>query len=132
MNLWLIPFFPLIGFLINGLLGRRLSKPIVNLVAVGSVAASFAYVLLVISRIYPITGPLIEHDFTWIQSGTLNIGFDLFVDRLTALMLLIVTGVGLLIHTYSIALYVARRGLQPVFLLLESVHVFHADSGPVV
>ncbi len=119
MNLWLIPFFPLIGFLINGLLGRRLSKPIVNLVAVGSVAASFAYVLLVISRIYPITGPLIEHDFTWIQSGTLNIGFDLFVDRLTALMLLIVTGVGLLIHTYSIGYMSHEEGYSRFFCYLN-------------
>ena len=119
MNLWLIPVFPLIGFLINGLLGRRLSKPIVNLVAVGSVAASFAYVLLVISRIYPINGPLIEHDFTWIQSGTLNIGFDLFVDRLTALMLLIVTGVGLLIHTYSIGYMSHEEGYSRFFCYLN-------------
>jgi NADH-quinone oxidoreductase subunit L len=42
MNLWLIPLFPLIGFLINGLFGRRLSKALVNVVAVGSVALSFA------------------------------------------------------------------------------------------
>src|SRR3954464_9028358 len=102
MNLWLIPLFPLVGFLINGLFGRRLAKPIVNIVALGSVAASFLYVLWVISSLYPILNPHSESYFAWIQSGTLRIGFDLSVDRLSAVMLLIITGVGLLIHTYSI------------------------------
>ena len=50
MNLWLIPILPLIGFLLNGLFGKRLSRPVVSLIAVGSVAASFAYVLLVLSK----------------------------------------------------------------------------------
>ena len=76
MNLWLIPFFPLVGFLLNGLLGRRLSKPIVSLIAVGSVAASFAFVLAVLGKLYPLSLPYSEHYFTWIQSGSLNVGFD--------------------------------------------------------
>ena len=50
-----------------------------------------------------------EHYFTWIQSGTLNIGFDFAVDRLTAVMLLVVTGVGSLIHIYAIG-YMAHEG----------------------
>ncbi|HSU32066.1 MAG TPA: NADH-quinone oxidoreductase subunit L [Bryobacteraceae bacterium] len=101
MTLWLIPFFPLLGFLINGLFGKRLSKPAVSLFAVGSVALSFIYVLILLSKLYPLTTPYTEHDFTWIHSGFLQVGFDLTVDRLTALMLMIVTGVGLLIHTYA-------------------------------
>ena len=105
MNLWLIPFFPLAGFLLNGLLGKRLSKPIVSLIAVGSVAASFAFVLAVLGKLYPLSLPYSEHYFTWIQSGSLNIGCDFVVDRLTAVMLLVVTGVGLLIHIYSDRLY---------------------------
>ena len=51
----------------------------------------------------------IERYFTWIQSGTLNIGFDLAVDRLTAVMLLVVTGVGLLIHIYATG-YMSHEG----------------------
>ncbi|MCU1295457.1 MAG: dehydrogenase subunit [Bryobacterales bacterium] len=101
MHLWLIPLFPLLGFLLNGLFGKRLAKPAVSLIAVGSVALSFLYVLYVLSKAYPLTTPLSEHDFTWIQSGFLQVGFDLFVDRLTAIMLLVVTGVGLLIHIYA-------------------------------
>ncbi len=101
MNLWLIPLFPLLGFLINGLFGRRFSKALINIVAVGSVAASFAYVIWVLAALYPISTAHTEIYFNWIQSGTLHVGFDLTVDRLSAVMLLIVTGVGLLIHTYA-------------------------------
>jgi NADH-quinone oxidoreductase subunit L len=109
MNLWLIPLFPLIGFLINGLFGRRLSKAVINVIAIGSVAVSFAYVLWVISALYPLSSAHAETYFTWIQSGALRVGFDFSVDRLTALMLLVITGVGLLIHIYSIG-YMEQEG----------------------
>jgi NADH-quinone oxidoreductase subunit L len=109
MNLWLIPLFPLIGFLLNGLFGRRLTKPAVNLIAVGSVAVCFAYVVWVLSALYPLASPHSESYFTWIQSGTLHIGFDLTVDRLTAVMLMVITGVGLIIHIYSVG-YMAHEG----------------------
>ncbi len=102
MILWLIPLFPLIGFLLNGLFGRRISKSLVSVIAVGSVAVSFLYVIALLARIWPVATPYAEHDFTWIQSGFLQIGFDLFVDRLNTVMLLVVTGVGLIIHVYSI------------------------------
>ena len=45
MNLWLIPIFPLLGFLMNGLFGRRMPKAMINLFAIGSVALSFAWVV---------------------------------------------------------------------------------------
>ncbi len=109
MILWLIPLFPLIGFLLNGLFGKRLSKAAVSSIAVGSVAISFAYVVVLLWKLYPLTTPFAEHNFTWIQSGFLQIGFDLVVDRLTAVMLMVVTGVGLLIHIYSIG-YMAEEG----------------------
>ena len=109
MNLWLIPIFPLLGFLLNGLLGRRFSKPVINAIAVGSVMLSFLWVLKTLNGLYPIEQPFVEHYFTWIQSGTLNISVDFGVDRLTAVFLLIVTGVGLLIHTYAIG-YMAHEG----------------------
>ena len=51
-----------------------------------------------------------EHYFTWIQSGTFNIGCDFTVDRLTAIMLLIVTGIGSLIHIYSIGYMAHEHG----------------------
>jgi NADH-quinone oxidoreductase subunit L len=109
MNLWLIAFFPLIGFLLNALWGRRLPKTVINIIGVGSVAASFIYVLAVLSNLYPLNTAYSQHYFTWIQSGFLNVGFDLVIDRLSAVMLLIVTGVGLLIHIYSIG-YMEHEG----------------------
>lgn len=119
MNLWLIPLFPLAGFALNGIIGKRLHKLIINLIAIGSVAASFAFVLAVLGKVYPLNTPLIEHDFTWIQSGFLNIGFDLSIDRLTAVMLLVVTGVGLLIHTYAIGYMEHEEGYFRFFAYLN-------------
>lgn len=109
MNLWLIPIFPLIGFLINGIFGRKLPKSVVNIVAIGSVMLSFAWVLKSISGAYPIDQPVVEKYFTWIASGSLHIGFDLMLDKLNAVMLLVVTGVGLLIHVYATG-YMAHEG----------------------
>src|SRR5664279_3623828 len=109
MQLWLIPVLPLAGFLINGLFGRRFSKGAVNAVAIGSVALSFAWVLKTIFGLGALAGPYVEHYFTWIRSGGVEIGCDFAVDRLTVVMLLVVTGIGSLIHVYSIG-YMAHEG----------------------
>src|SRR5450432_2891757 len=109
MQLWLIPILPLAGFLINGIFGRRFSKSLVNTVAIGSVVLAFAWVIRVIAGMGDLNTPLNEHYFTWIQSGSLSIGCDLAVDRLTIVMLLVVTGIGSLIHVYSIG-YMAHEG----------------------
>ncbi len=57
MNLWLIPIFPLLGFLANGLFGRRIPKALVNLFAVGSVALSFAWVVKTLLGLGPASKP---------------------------------------------------------------------------
>ena len=119
MHLWLIPLFPLLGFFLNGLWGRRLTKPLVNLIGVGSVALSFLYVLVTLAKLWPIDTPFSAHYFTWIQSGFLQVGFDLLVDRLSAVMLLIVTGVGLLIHIYSIGYMAHEEGYSRFFCYLN-------------
>jgi NADH-quinone oxidoreductase subunit L len=109
MQLWLIPVFPLAGFLLNGIFGRRLSKAVINAIAIGSVLFSFAWVLKTLLGLGALDTAHVERYFTWIQSGTFRIGFDLSVDRLTAVMLLVVTGVGSIIHIYSIG-YMAHEG----------------------
>src|SRR6478736_7368699 len=115
MQLWLIPLLPLAGFAVNGLLGRRLSKTAINAVAVGSVLLSFVWVLKTLSALgvfgggNPLEQAYTEHYYTWIQSGMLNIGVDFAIDRLTAVMLMIVTGVGFLIHVYAVG-YMAHEG----------------------
>jgi NADH-quinone oxidoreductase subunit L len=113
MQLWLIPILPLAGFILNGLFGRRLSKAAVNAIAVGSVLLSFLWVLKTLNGLGAFSGGLdkayVEHYYTWIQSGSLNISADFAVDRLTAIWLMIVTGVGLLIHIYATG-YMAHEG----------------------
>src|SRR5262252_7808042 len=113
MLLWLIPLFPLAGFGLNGLFGRRLSKAAINAIAVGSVLLSFLWVVKTLSALGIFNGGLLEpyreHYYTWIQSGAFNISVDFAIDRLTAVWLGIVTGVGLLIHIYAIG-YMAHEG----------------------
>jgi len=109
MQLWLIPIFPLLGFLINGIFGKRFPKTLVNVFAIGSVVLSFLWVLKTLNALAPLNQSYSEHYFTWIQSGALKIGWDMSVDRLTAIMLLVVTGIGSLIHIYSIG-YMAHEG----------------------
>jgi NADH-quinone oxidoreductase subunit L len=109
MQLWLIPILPLAGFLINGIFGRRFSKSMVNVFAIGSVVLAFAWALKTILGI-DLDTPYTEHYFTWIQSGTFNVGCDFTVDRLTAIMLMIVTGIGSLIHIYSIGYMAHEHG----------------------
>ncbi len=123
MNLWLIPVLPLIGFLINGLLGKRLPKPVVNAVAIGSTTASFVYALWVLRSLYPIDAAYQEHYFTWFQSGNFRVGVDFFVDRLNALMLLVITGVGLFIHIYSIG-YMSHEGGYHRFFSYMNLFMF--------
>jgi NADH-quinone oxidoreductase subunit L len=113
MQLWLIPIFPLLGFALNGLFGRRLPKAAINTIACGSVILSFLWVLKTLSALGVFAGTFeethLEHYFTWIQSGALNISVDFAVDRLTCVMLMVVTGVGSLIHIYAVG-YMAHEG----------------------
>jgi NADH-quinone oxidoreductase subunit L len=113
MQLWLIPILPLLGFLLNGLFGKRLAKPVINAIAVGSVLLAFLWVVKTLNALGAFTGGLEqtyqEHYYTWIQSGALNISVDFAIDRLTAVMLMVVTGVGTLIHIYAVG-YMAHEG----------------------
>src|SRR2546430_17617091 len=107
MQLWLIPVLPLAGFLINGVLGRRLSRAAINIVAIGAVVVSFAWALKVVVALPE--APYSEHYFNWIVAGRFRVGCDFAVDRLTAVMLMVVTGVASLIHVYP-AGYTAHEG----------------------
>ena len=117
--LWLIPILPFLGFVVNGLFGRRMSKSMVTLVAIGSVALSFAWAVKTLVALAPLETKYIEHYFTWIQSGPLQINVDFAVDRLTAVMLMVVTGVGLVIHIYSIGYMGHEDGYYRFFSFLN-------------
>jgi NADH-quinone oxidoreductase subunit L len=99
---WLVPLFPLLGFLINGLGRNILSKTAVGFVGCLSVLASFAVSLGIFfelnsSEVKSFIVPI----FDWISAGNVKIPFSFLVDPLSAIMLLIVTGIGFLIHVYS-------------------------------
>src|SRR5580693_6810496 len=110
MQLWLIPLLPLAGFLVNGIFGRKFSKSLVNVFAIGSVALAFAWVVKTLLGLGDLNTPYTEHYFTWIASGSFSVNCDFTVDRLTAIMLLIVTGIGSLIHIYSIGYMAHEHG----------------------
>src|SRR5262245_46421437 len=102
--LWLIPVSPLLAATFNGVLGKRLSKTVVEGIAVASVGLSF---LISLGAFVQMLGraetelPVVTNYFTWIQSGNFQANFGFLLDHLSGLMILIVTGVGLLIHIYS-------------------------------
>lgn len=96
---WLIPLLPLLGFIIIGLAGKRLSKVMVNAVACGSILVAFA---IAVGVFFELKGTSQTVDvFQWINAGDMNIGFSLLIDPLSCLFLLIITGIGFLIHVYS-------------------------------
>jgi NADH-quinone oxidoreductase subunit L len=112
-NLWIIPLLPLLGSAINGLFGAKWSKTIVNSVALGSTGISF---LCAVEAVREFLGyyetnhkAWVKPFFDWIVAGNFRAGFDLQLDHLTVVMLLVVTGVGFLIHIYSTG-YMAHEG----------------------
>jgi NADH-quinone oxidoreductase subunit L len=116
-----MPTLPLAGFLINGIFGRRCSKAMVNAVAIGSVLLSFAWAIKTVLALGETR--LFEHYFNWIVAGGLQVGCDFAVDRLTAVMLLVVTGVGSLIHIYAIG-YMAHDGGYSRFFAYLNLFMF--------
>ena len=98
---YLIPLFPLLGFLINGLLRNSLSKSLVGIIGSGTVLASFVVSLLLFFQVKSGGALPVEHLFTFINVDTFKIDFAFQVDQLSSLFLLVITGIGFLIHLYS-------------------------------
>jgi len=101
---WLIPLLPLLGFLVNGLGRKQVSKTMAGVIGSGTVLASFIISLLVFMQLNSgHVPPAAFHYFDFINITALKIGFDFQVDQLSSIFLLIITGVGFLIHVYSTA-----------------------------
>jgi NADH-quinone oxidoreductase subunit L len=98
--IWLVPLFPLVGFLINGLGRKSLSKSAIGFVGSASILASFVVSILIFLQVKAgNTGVVRLFDF--ISYDKISIPFAFQVDQLSSLFLLIITGVGFLIHVYS-------------------------------
>ncbi len=106
--LLLIPLLPFVGFLVNAAVGRRLSKSLSGGIATGAMALSFGVAVAAVRGLLqraPVDGvrTIDQTVYTWIASDRLNLPFALHLDPLAAVMILIVTGIGTLIHLYSTA-----------------------------
>jgi NADH-quinone oxidoreductase subunit L len=120
LHLWLIPLLPFLGFLLNGLLGRYLSRPLVSTIALIFTAAPLAMVSNIAFQFSGLTTPYVEKLGTaWIATSAFHVDFAFALDPLTLIMLLIVTGVGFLIHIYSIGYMAHEDGYWRYFAYLN-------------
>ena len=119
--LWLIPVIPGLGAAINGLFGKRLGKRLSGLLACGSVAASFLIALGFFFTVFLAEGGAsarVEQSlFSWIPSMGVDWAYRL--DSLSMLMTLVVTGIGLLIHIYSLGYMSHDAGFSRFFAYLN-------------
>src|SRR6476469_4192787 len=102
LNLWLIPILPLAGAAVNGFFGKRSSRQAVTIVGLFFSGAAFAWALGVAFRFSSLQLPYQEYLAHWIRSGDFSVDFAFYLDQLSLVMLLVVTGVGFLIHIYSV------------------------------
>ncbi len=112
MNLWLIPALPLAGFVINGLFGQRFPKRAVAAVGLLFPAASMLWAWRVAWEFASLPAdaiPHIESYGVWLRAGDFAVHYGLYLDQLSLLMMLVVTGVGFVIHVYSVG-YMAEEG----------------------
>jgi NADH-quinone oxidoreductase subunit L len=123
LHLWLIPLLPFVGFLLNGILGSRLPKWLVTTIGLIAPLASFLVVLFaawltVGSRtlLYPVVETC---PYPWLAVGQLHIDFSFVLDQLSLVMLLVVTGVGFLIHIYSVGYMAHEEGYARFFSFLN-------------
>jgi len=99
----LVPLFPLMGFIITGLFGKSLSKTAGGIIASGAILLSFVVSLLLFIQLLEVPDNTSHtiHLFDWIKAGKFSADLSLLIDPLSSVFLLIITGVGFLIHVYS-------------------------------
>jgi NADH-quinone oxidoreductase subunit L len=121
--LWVVPALPLVGFVVNGTLAltRPTAKRAVSLVGVGTLVLAFAASVLAVAefaRLHP-TAPLVFPYWQWLPVGDLQVAFALQLDQLAAVMILVVTGVGALIHVFSVGYMREDPGYARYFAYLN-------------
>ena len=100
--LWLIPILPLAGAAINGFFGRQSSKKAITAIALIFCGAAFCLALLIASSFSSASAPYYFNLAHWLRAGSFQVDFSFYLDQLSLVMLLVVTGVGFLIHIYSV------------------------------
>ncbi|HPD34450.1 MAG TPA: hypothetical protein PKV40_08925 [Candidatus Kapabacteria bacterium] len=132
--IWLIPLLPLFGFLINGLFGKYLkNEALIGTIGSATVGASFVISFIIFLNLlsHPIESPIIVDIYEWIAAGSFSVKVSYQIDQLSILYAMIVTGVGFLIHIYSIGYMHKDRGFARffaymnlfIFMMLNLVHI---------
>jgi NADH-quinone oxidoreductase subunit L len=117
--IWLIPLLPLAGFIINGLGRNSLSKNTIGFISCLLVLASFGLSVAAFMQIKSTGTPINVTVFDWFSVNNLQVSFSFLVDQLSSLMLLIITGVGFLIHLYSVGYMHDDNGFGKFFAYLN-------------
>jgi len=121
-HLWIIPLLPLLGAAVNGIFGGRWPKNVISTIALSSTTLAFVAALEAVREFFTLSPdqiPWIKTYFTWISAGGFQADFALQVDQLTVIMLLVVTGVGWLIHIYSTGYMHDDSGYRRFFAYLN-------------
>ncbi len=116
--IWLIPLAPLLAFVVNFLFGKRMRGNTTAYIGIASVAVSLLLSVLVFLEVRTTEEAFNLDLYRWIVSGDFEVGIGFYVDRLTSLMLLVVTVVSLLVHIYSIGYMHGEPGLYRFFSYL--------------
>ena len=119
LHLWLIPLVPVAGFLVNGLLGRRFPKALVTAVAIIAAAIPMLQVADIVLHFSSLATPYIESHGAWIATSAFHANFAFQLDQLSLVMLCVVTGVGFLIHVYSIGYMAHEEGYWRFFAYMN-------------
>ena len=123
-QLWLIPLFPLLGFVLNLLLGRTLGRTFTTLVGPLAVLAALGQSVWACIALWSGNAATVQETlWRWIHIGDLQLEVGFQVDPLTALFLLIITGIGFLIHVYSVG-YMADEEHYGRFFAFLNLFVF--------
>ena len=120
-NLWLIPFFPLVGSIINGLFGKKIkNEKVIGGIATIAIFLSFLVSCQNFFRLLGDTEKVHQQILgSWMSIGILNVEWGFLLDPLSALMIMVVTGVGSLIHLYSIGYMHGETGFYRFFSYLN-------------
>lgn len=114
----LIPFLPFAGFLINGLFGKKMSKTAVGIIGSGTLLVSFLLSVACFNQVAA-SGPIHLSLYNFLTVDSLSVNFAFLIDQLSVWMMLIVTGIGFLIHVYSIGYMHDDEGFWKFFAYLN-------------
>jgi NADH-quinone oxidoreductase subunit L len=124
-TLFIIPLLPLLGFLFNGLFGTHVDKKVSGWIAVFAALGSFLWALMAVNALGTMTDVAETRNVlhpvygTWLKTSDFSFSFGLILDQLSSVMILVVTGIGTLIHLYSMGYMAHDAGFSRFFAYLN-------------